>query len=358
MTILLLFLSILSSGAQQLGECATDQDKFCQGMPPGPDRLRCLVQNEDKVSPACKVKVAELKKNIPVGARSAPFIPMGPMGLMPAEVATLTYSGWWAPEGDDRALQNRLGFQMPVRKTEQSTLAGGLNGSRLHVERQPRALSTLDFSLHYSRKLEGRKSLGGRLSVGSASDHIFANSDVTTYTGTVDYSFPKGENGRWLLAAFLSNNSPILNYVPIPTVAYIYAQKKFSGVFGLPFLSLRWMPSEAWALSVGAFGTNLNSEVTYGSPRFLQLFAGYNQGSQSFILRDRVEDRDRYYYREKRVQGGARFPLVKNITADVTAGYAFDREFLTKRGLFSSGRSQTTELDSSGFVQTSVRATF
>jgi hypothetical protein len=62
------FLATLLAGtvvAQDLGPCAGDVKKFCQGVQPGQgDMSRCLTQNSANLSPNCKSRLSALSEQV------------------------------------------------------------------------------------------------------------------------------------------------------------------------------------------------------------------------------------------------------------------------------------------------------
>jgi hypothetical protein len=62
------FLAALLAGtvlAQDLGPCAGDVKKFCQGVQPGQgDMSRCLTQNRENLSPDCKSRLSALSEQV------------------------------------------------------------------------------------------------------------------------------------------------------------------------------------------------------------------------------------------------------------------------------------------------------
>lgn len=72
----------------------------------------------------------------------------------------------------------------------------------------------------------------------------------------------------------MSNNSPLGTYVPIPGFFYIYRTPTFTGLFGLPILSMQWTPVNPWSFSFSAFGPTIKSEVTYGTVDKTQFLPG------------------------------------------------------------------------------------
>jgi hypothetical protein len=350
----------------KLDSCELDIKKYCPGMPTFPDIFRCLATNAKKISPACQRNLAEVRKKRPGPENSKPpFAPLMPMGLIPPQMTALSYSGSLEPsENHTPTSQQNVRFQTPIYLDDKNSLAFGLGGSSIHLESAPNLASSGDkvptnlysaeVSAQYSRKLEGDRTMGGRFSVGSASDHPFADLDVTTITVGAEYSYPVSESSRWILGGFYSNNGPF-GGVPLPTFVYSYNTKSFGVILGFPVASLRWMPVEEWSATLGLLGPNLNSEIAHGRPFALQEFVGFSWGSQLFIQQNRINDRDRFYYIEKRAQVGARLPILPGFSADLTTGYAFDREVSVQKTYFFSTSNNSSSLGDSVFVQLGLR---
>jgi hypothetical protein len=288
-----------------------------------------------QLSPACKTALGEKLLTPPPKAQPG-FAALGSLGILPSAGPSLTYGGWITPRADPgMAEQHRLTVQAPIYRADRDTcsLSAGaaslsfgagpsLSGSGIEVPRQLWKAEAGGSCVH---RIDGEKVSGGRISVGSASDHPFAGLGVTTVGASAFYSWPTSERSRWLASAFFSNNNPIANYVPIPGFVYIYQTETFMGMFGFPFSSVTWMPSRAWMLTLGVFGPTVNAEAAYGSPRTAQLFAGFGWLQQSYLRKDRGEEKDRLYYDEKHVPVGVRIPLAQGLKTEFSFGYAFDR---------------------------------
>ncbi len=60
-TLSLTLLGGMGAFEQQAKPCEGDIEKFCQGVPPGGGRVaQCLKQNRKRLSPGCKLQIAEL----------------------------------------------------------------------------------------------------------------------------------------------------------------------------------------------------------------------------------------------------------------------------------------------------------
>ena len=63
----------------------------------------------------------------------------------------------------------------------------------------------------------------------------------------------------------------------------------------------------------------------------VQLYAACEWLNEGYFLADRADRRDRFLGLEKRLVGGVTFNPWANLSLDVNAGYAFDREYGTSR---------------------------
>jgi len=286
---------------------------------------------------------SELKPRPGSLPRGPGFGSLGTLGFMPSATTVLTYGGWIAPQKSPTEIdQHRLTLQVPIYRDDAEVISLSAGASSLHFgEAQalsgsnilvPQDLWKIEFGGGYMKKLEDDKMVGGRLSLGSASDHPFASFNVTTIGASAFYSWKTSEASRWILSVLFSNNNPILNYVPIPGVIYMYQTPKFTGMFGFPFSSILWSFAENWTYSFSFFGPTINSEVAYGNPREVQVFTGFNWLQQSYLREARPDPKERLYFDEKHASLGVRFPLVKGVRSDLQGGYAFDRSLYEGQG--------------------------
>ena len=264
------------------------------------------------------------------------FGALGNLGMIPASSPTLTYSGWITPQQvPGEVEQHRLTLQSPVYHDAKNTVSLSAGGTSLHFG-APETLSDsgiqvpvdlwkIELGGAYSHKMEDEKIWGARLSLGSASDHPFANFDVTTIGASAYYSWTTSEHSRWMLTLLFSNNNPIMNYAPIPGFIYIYQTKTFVGMFGFPFSSVVWTPTEKWMYTLSVFGPTINSEIAYGHPKGTQVFTGFSWLQQSYLRENRPDPKDRLYFSEKHIPLGTRFPITKDVKSELAIGYSFSR---------------------------------
>jgi hypothetical protein len=277
------------------------------------------------------------------------FAVLGNLGLVPSPNTKIVYGGWAAPNVNGGVSQHRLTIQLPVAKTKSDRVSLSFGGTALRFGEPktlassgtpvPRDLWKLEVGAGYSRRLDDGKFAGVRLSVGSASDRPFDGLNVTTIGASAYYSWTKSERTRWMISVFFSNNNPILNWIPIPGVTYLYQTDVFIGLFGFPFTMLVWRPVHPWSFTLSVFGPTIHSEIDYGNAKGVQLFAGYAWLQQSFLRKDRPDPKDRIYYDEMHAPVGVRFP-VGRLRSEVSTGYAFRRSVYegTKFGRKNGGR--------------------
>jgi hypothetical protein len=291
----------------------------------------------------------------------------GAMGFLSAQSTFVNYGGTYSTLSETESLQqHRFGFQFPVFRGDTDTVAVSTNASLLKFSSAPvlstgtrvnQDLAKLELGGVYSKKLEGDRLIGGRVGLGSASDQPFADREVTTFGMSAYYGFPNSDNDRWFITLFYSNNNPISNLLPIPGFIYLHFTKTFMGLFGVPFASITWMPSEVWTFSFSAFGPTINSEIAFGERQALQIFSGFNWSQQSFLRRDRVKNEDRVYFDEKRIFAGARLPVLEFIHSDLQVGYGFDRSIF-EGSSYRNSDAGTKVFENSLYVSWNLKAGF
>ncbi len=282
----------------------------------------------------------------------------------------LTYGGSHIPADSksSQVHQHRFGISTPISKDETDSYSVALQASTLQFgdeitlsksgTRLAQTFNSMDVSVHYKHTMPGFKQMGLRFSVGSASDQLFEKSDDNTYTLTGSYSFPsESGQGFWSWFVFVSNNNPIANYVPIPGVGYFHRTPTFKGIFGFPVTSFQWMPAEKWTYSFAFFGPMVRTEVAYGEQKMLQVFVGASWISQSFIRRNREENKDRLFVTEKKAYLGVRSPFADSFWGELQIGKSFDRSVYEGPGLQQKDRGYF-DMEESRFVALNLRAIF
>jgi hypothetical protein len=160
-----------------------------------------------------------------------------------------------------------------------------------------------------------------------------------------------------MLTAIFSNNGPLVNYIPIPGVSYLYKTDTFTGMFGLPALSIRWTPVFPWAFALAIFGPTVQSEVSYGSIDRVQFFSGFYWTRQSYIPSTRDNDKDRLTIEEKKAAVGFRTLIWGTMIGEFQLGQAFDRSVYIGNGLFNKDGGSVS-IPADWYLSASIKVRF
>jgi hypothetical protein len=106
----------------------------------------------------------------------------------------------------------------------------------------------------------------------------------------------------------------------------------FNAVIGVPFSAIEWKPIEKLTFEASYFPVrHVRARATWRIFRPLRAYLGFDWDNERYMLADRSDDDDRFYYYEKRFTGGARFDL-KHVGVEVYGGYVFDRFYFLGDG--------------------------
>jgi hypothetical protein len=185
---------------------------------------------------------------------------------------------------------------------------------------------------------------GANVSVGSASDQPFSTVNEMTAGVTAFLRVPQGEHNAWLFSLNYSTNSQVLNYVPIPGVAFFYAPAPwFQATIGFPFADVTYRPRDDLTLQVSyALLTNIHARATYRlAPRW-GVYGGFDWENENYFRAERTDDRARFFYYDKRLTAGVRFNLARGVSLDLHGGYVFDRFYFEGRQLSDSDHNRVS----------------
>ena len=333
--------------------------------------LKCLVKNDDKLSTECK---QEIQRYAQASRQTAPpgGGPLGALGGLTgagSQVPSASYAGFYiAAPGDNSATpamtENNLNISMPLFKGETDTVSATVTAGNLYLNKPitldsnivvPNDLYRFDAGLQYTRQLPEKRSFGIRGSVGYTGDKV--DKKTESFNVSANYSFPGSKEGHWILMVFISNNSPLGTYVPVPGFFYIYRTQTFTGLFGIPILSMQWTPVNPWSFSFSAFGPTVKTEAAYGAIDQTQFFTGLGWKQQRYMLSSRLNEDDRLTFEEKNAEIGFRRPLSQSLYSEFQTGYVFDRSVYMGEGLFNKDSGEA-KLDSSWYVKWSLRLAF
>ncbi len=240
-----------------------------------PEDIETLIKQKETLSAECKQQLERMVHMRADAAKSGggSLAAFGGLNAMGPPVSIFSYETKWMPGDRGTDFNEHKGnISLPVYKSQGQVAAVSLAGSQLHFGETlrfdngkvvPNTMFRYEAGVQYSKQLPEKKSWGLRGSFGYAGDKPFEADQDSTYSVMANYGYP-GEKGYWSLFAFMSNNSPILNYIPLPGVAYFYKTPTFTGMFGFPVLSMQWTPVNPWAYSVSLFGTTFQAEASYG----------------------------------------------------------------------------------------------
>jgi hypothetical protein len=288
----------------------------------------------------------------------------GGFSMMPNSSPSLSYEGKLIPNHKNPSLsENKISLSVPAFKNNKNHLSFTTQASILHLNQNitlssnviiPKNLYRTELGSHYMHFNEDKSNFGIRSSIGYNSDKLFLGSRDLSYSLVTHYGFPKSENSNWALTLYFSNNGPFGNYIPIPGFIYFYRTSTFTGIFGLPFMSMQWTPATPWTYSLSLFGLNLNLEAAYGTVEHLQYLYGINFQRNSFMLHNRVNEKDRLNFEEKKIFFGIRSPLFNTLASEFQFGEAFGRKItIGNKMLNTSGGS--AEIKSSFYVNWSLK---
>jgi hypothetical protein len=168
---------------------------------------------------------------------------------------------------------------------------------------------------------------GVNASLGSASNEPFQAGDA--FDGTLGglLRIPHKERNAWLFFLYFATNREFLNYVPLPGAGYWWEPSDtFRAVIGIPFASFAYNPTEKLSMNLRYFPVrNIQVKASYRISRPLTLFTGFDWRNQRYFRADRANNDERIFYYEKRVGGGLRAIVTRQLTLTFEGGWAFDR---------------------------------
>lgn len=193
-------------------------------------------------------------------------------------------------------------------------------------------------TMHF-RELDNGWQAGGILSVGSASDEPFAGLREMTATAVAFLNVPSGDDDAWNFSLFYSPTSQLP--FPIPGVAYVWrASDRLEMKIGIPF-SVQYRPIETLTLSATYMPlTNVRLHARQQLGESWCAFAGYEVTNDTYFLSERIDSDDRLYFFDQRVRVGLERKLLWGFSAEVAAGYVFDRTIFQADGFSGDRRDE------------------
>lgn len=200
--------------------------------------------------------------------------------------------------------------------------------------------------------------IDGLAGFGHASDEPLADGKGWHGLATVMGRYEVRRGTSWLVALSYDGNRSIFPDVPLPLVAYQrFFGPKLRFSVGFPFNSVTWKPAPRWTVEVqGIPPIFLEGGVTFAAREDLDLFVRYDNRRDAFHL-DGTSGNRRVFFRQRRVEAGARWRSRDGLELTLAAGYAFDQVFTFG---FDVRNDDTTlaRLDDAAYVRVAVSVTF
>jgi hypothetical protein len=219
-------------------------------------------------------------------------------------------------------------------------------------QRLPEELFDARAGLSYRHKFENDWTLGGSLTVGSASDKPFHSEDELIVRAAALLRVPSGPRNAWLYSLTYASDVEIFNlrHIPVPGIAYLWAPSDtFTAVVGFPFMSVEYKPFQSLTLEASYFPVRtVRARATYAIFRPLRIFVGFDADHDSYYLAGRGDKNDQLFYYEKRLTGGMRFDL-RHVGVEITGGYVFDR-FYFEGERYSERNENRFKVDDGTFI--------
>ncbi len=191
----------------------------------------------------------------------------------------------------------------------------------------PDALWDIRLGGQYRQKFDNGWIGGGALGFGSASDKPFAGWDEIFLDINLFARVPDGGRNAWLFFLNYSKTREFLPNVPLPGVGYWYEPNDQARlVVGIPFAFLTLRPVKEVSLSLSYFFVrSVRARVTYSPLQSLHLYGNFEWRNESYYRAEREDNKDRLFCYEKRISAGIQVSLNRQVSLDLSGGYAFDR---------------------------------
>ena len=346
--------------------CEADAKVLCAESVAPDARISCLIRNRDQLSEGCRNDLKRLNQLVKdSGARTGGLSSfggvIGGLGLVPPKKSILSLEGMNAYEGHPTVInQGKVSLISPMWIKDDHSFVGSVSAGTVKINEavvtpdgsKIRELQRIEAGGQYTKNLSDHRLMGLRGSIGSAGDDPFATGKEYTFSVNGFYARPGSEDSYWVYTFFLANNSPLLNYVPIPGFIYLYRKENFTGMIGVPLMSLQWTPSKEWMFSFSFFITNLRSAISYNVSDRHQASIGFSINQQTYLREKREDNRDRLFLNDKRIYAGWRSVLTESFSAEIQFGESFDREL--REGKRFNDKDWRRELGRSMYVSSAL----
>jgi hypothetical protein len=178
----------------------------------------------------------------------------------------------------------------------------------------------------YQQTFANEWTMGLSANLVSASDRPFASIDEIKFGVQGMLRIPVYEHDAYSPTSQLP--------FPIPGVAYQWVpSEQFQMLIGLP-TAILYRPTEDLSFSLMWLPiTNVRARATYRILPGVRIYLAYEAANESYYLADRTDDQDRLSEYDQRVSAGLQYSPAPCFSADLFAGYSFDRYFFMGRNL-------------------------
>ena len=223
----------------------------------------------------------------------------------------------------------------------------------------PTQLFNVALGVNYFHSYDNGNVGGIVFDMGTASDKPFQSGRDMLASGTAFLLMPQDEKSAWFIGANASTNSQVLYGIPIPGGGYFYhPSEDFQAIVGFPFSVISWKPARDWQLQyVWAFLTTMHARAVYQPTAAWQFYAGFDWTNENWRLAERVNERDHFFYYEKKLATGFLWWFKPNVGLEVAGGWAFDRYFTEVHGFKLVG-DNTVNIGSGPYLSSQIDIRF
>lgn len=233
-------------------------------------------------------------------------------------------------------------FDQKIVKNEKHRLSLSGRYRELNLEQAlpvlPNDYETAEVGFQYTKYLEQRKFWAIQSRFGSASDQIFNNSEVNTFTTNFLYK----ASDKWLFLANYSNNRSFLNNIPLPSVMYIHTMSREKVVLlGLPFVFIKADINEKFAYTISSFiPRSHNLALHYRINRGLELSLGIEQDFQTYLRSERINEEERIFLRKRNAYLNLKTSYKRLWELNLKSGYGFGHQLSESESYSDDDRTE------------------
>ena len=224
------------------------------------------------------------------------------------------------------------------------------------LEAVPEGLYNVGVGVVYRQTVHTDWRVGGRITVGSASDKLFNSTDEMYLQGLAFLQVPHLEHTSWIALLAINSN---LDFPVIPGFGYAFPlSERAMAVVGFPFLGAAGQLTDKLGFQVVYWPVrNADINVGYQVTERIRPYTGFKWRGQYFSRAGRDDSDDRIVLEDMRVFMGGAFDLTEKLVLDLQAGYLFNRQF-GEGDDFSDRNDNNFRIDSTWYTSLSLRVHF